>query len=175
MSNISFSSAVIFQLEIHRKLFEYDIQLLDEHIIDVERDLNRRRKSLEQSLTRDANNLSEQQKEELGDLYSDEFRKVDELLPTIHRRSYLLTILSEFENYLNRLSARAVCVSSASTNHVCGVLPTAVKQALLKVVPLERFRRRVNIVHPVHLFRLLDRGNVEVHDHRLLAAADEHA
>ena len=36
-------------------------------------------------------------------------------------------------------------------------------------------RRRVDVVHPVHFLGLLDHRDVEVHDHRLLAAAAEHA
>src|SRR6266849_4384549 len=36
-------------------------------------------------------------------------------------------------------------------------------------------RGRMNVVHPVHLLRLLDHRNIEVHDHGLLAAPDEHA
>src|SRR5678815_1683065 len=37
------------------------------------------------------------------------------------------------------------------------------------------FGSRMYVVDPVHFFRFFDYGNVEIHDHRLLTAAHEHA
>ena len=96
-------SVITFSLGVHRRLLEIDIETLEEHISDVERDFNRRRRKLEESLTRKAESLSDRDKEELGDIYSDEFHKLEQLFPTMHRRSYLLTVMGLLESYLNRL------------------------------------------------------------------------
>ena len=34
---------------------------------------------------------------------------------------------------------------------------------------------RMNIIHPTHFFWILNRRNIEIHDHRLLSAPDENA
>src|SRR3989440_10566992 len=61
----------------------------------------------------------------------------------------------------------------------CAAPPTLRKRirkrsAVVGLLPLLR-RPRMHIVHPMHLLRLLDHWNIQVHDHGLLAAADEHA
>lgn len=96
-------NVIEMQLGVYRRLLEFEIATLEEHIADVERDFSRRRRKLEESFARRAEGISDQDKQELGDIYSDEFCKLDQLFPTMHRRSYLLTVMSVFENYVNRL------------------------------------------------------------------------
>lgn len=97
--------AIRVQLGAHRRLFNYALEMLADHIDTVERDLDRRRQELERNLAKEAERLSERNKTDLGDIYANEFHKLAELFPTLHRRAYLVIILGELENYLNDLCA----------------------------------------------------------------------
>ena len=102
--NHSFSrNPIIRRLHSQHLLFCEELRELKEHVLDVETGLAKRQKQLEERFAEELKRTSSVEDSDLGDVYSEEFYKIEQLSPAIHRRSYLLTLFSVFEDHMTHL------------------------------------------------------------------------
>ena len=87
-------------------LFRDRTRLLDRHIADIDRDLNRRAKDLTDSLNAELESCPDHERDEIRSVYSEHISEVAEDIPNLHRRSYLITTMSLLENLMHSIATR---------------------------------------------------------------------